>query len=116
MTIQDHGPAVQTSRTTPPQPIVRLAIGRRADGTADFSDILAGQTPNQRTYQVKKLVERNMLQPIEQGARTYVACFANSYLIRGVMRALAQHGFIPAPIERPTAHQASIDFESVEGT
>lgn len=57
-----------------------------------------------------------MLQPIEQGARTYVACFANSYLIRGVMRALAQHGFIPAPIERPTAHQASIDFESVEGT
>lgn len=90
------------------------AINAPSVKAADFSDILAGHTPNQRTYQIKKLVDRNMLQPIEPGARTYVACFANSYLIRGVMRALAERGFIPAPIERPTFGQASIDFESVD--
>jgi len=87
------------------------AINARSVKAADFSDIFIGLTPNQRTYQIKKLVDRKMLEPTEKGARAYVACFANSYLIRGVMKALAEHGFIPAPIARPTPHQASIEFE-----
>lgn len=37
---------------------------------------------NQRTYQIKKLLEQGMLQPVEEGARQYTAGFANNYLIR----------------------------------
>lgn len=49
----------------------------------------------QRTYQVRKLVERKMLSPIREGARQYTVGFSNNFLIRGVIRALSDEGFIP---------------------
>lgn len=39
-----------------------------------------------------------MLQPVSEGARQYVAGFANSYLIRRVVRYLTEEGFISAPL------------------
>ena len=42
-----------------------------------------------------RLVERGMLTPIREGARQYTVGFTNSFLIRGVIRALANEGFIP---------------------
>ncbi|MCI5222292.1 MAG: Fic family protein, partial [Candidatus Electrothrix sp. AR4] len=67
-------------------------------GTAKSGELtLAMQelTPGQRTYQIKKLVERRMLQPVKQGARQYVVGFSNSLLMRGIIRALSTQGFIP---------------------
>jgi Fic family protein len=55
----------------------------------------------QRTYQISKLVERGMLAPIREGARQYTVGFANSFLIRGVIRALSNEGFIPDALNRP---------------
>ena len=55
----------------------------------------------QRTYQIRKLVERRMLAPIREGARQYTVGFSNSYLIRGVIRALSAEGFIPDALNRP---------------
>lgn len=52
-------------------------------------------TDSQRTYQIRKLVERKMLSPIHEGARQYTVGFSNSYLMRGVIRALSAEGFIP---------------------
>ena len=52
----------------------------------------------QRTYQIKKLVERNMLQPIKDVARQYTIGFSNSYLMRGVVHALAHEGFITSTL------------------
>jgi hypothetical protein len=39
-----------------------------------------------------------MLQPIKEGARQYTIGFSNSYLMRGVVHALAHEGFIPATL------------------
>jgi Fic family protein len=70
-------------------------------GVAKAGD-LAGAMPNltapQRTYQIKKLVERKMLQPVSDGARQYTFGFSNNYLMRGVIRALSAEGFIPATL------------------
>lgn len=52
----------------------------------------------QRTYQLKKLIGRGMLRPIQPGARQYTLGFSNNYLMRGVVRALASEGFIPEPV------------------
>ncbi|MDO8262071.1 MAG: hypothetical protein Q7T21_02490, partial [Gallionella sp.] len=52
----------------------------------------------QRTYQIKKLVERKMLQPVQPNARQYTIGFDSNYLIRGVIHALSQEGFISAPL------------------
>ena len=61
----------------------------------DLRAVLPDLKPTQVTYQLGKLIERGLLQPVEQGARTYTAKFSNSYLIRGVIKVLRDEGFIP---------------------
>lgn len=67
----------------------------------DLGTVLPKLNAGQRTYQIKKLLEQGMLQPVHEGARQYTAGFANSYLMRGVIRALAAENFIPDPVARP---------------
>ena len=67
---------------------------------ADFESAMPDMTAQQRTYQIKKLVERQMLQPLTTGARQYTIGFSNSFLIRGVILALSNEGFIPASLNR----------------
>jgi Fic family protein len=68
---------------------------------ADLAAAMPGMSAAQRTYQIRKLVERKMLLPIKEGARQYTLGFSNSYLMRGIVRALSAEGFIP-----PTLNQA----------
>ena len=44
------------------------------------------------------MVERKLLIPIEQGARQYTIGFRNNYLMRGVVQALINEGFVPASL------------------
>jgi Fic family protein len=64
----------------------------------DLSKAMPGMSETQRTYQIRKLVERKMLAPIRPGARQYTIGFTNSYLIRGVIHALSVEQFISAPL------------------
>lgn len=70
---------------------------------SDLEPALAGLNVNQRTYQIRKLVEAGMLQPIKEGARQYAIGFANNMLLRGVIRALTDEGFIPPALAAPGA-------------
>jgi Fic family protein len=65
---------------------------------ADLALAMPNMNAAQRTYQIKKLVERKMLHPIAPNARQYTLGFDNSYLMRGVIRALSQESFISAPL------------------
>ena len=65
---------------------------------ADLSAAMPAMSAAQRTYQIQKLVERKMLHPIAPNARQYTLGFDNSYLMRGVIRALSQESFISAPL------------------
>ena len=66
---------------------------------ADLSAAMPNLTATQRTYQIKKLVERKMLQPVSEGARQYTFGFSNNYLMRGVIKALSSEGFIPEALQ-----------------
>jgi hypothetical protein len=66
----------------------------------DLAYAMPGMTTTQRTYQVRKLVERKMLVPIKEGARQYTLGFSNSSLLRGIVRALSGEGFIPSTLDR----------------
>jgi Fic family protein len=68
---------------------------------ADLEKALPRLNANQRTYQIRKLVESGMLQPIKPGARQYSIGFSHNVLLRGVVRALGDAGFIPAALESP---------------
>lgn len=71
-------------------------VGRAAKG---LSGAMPKLNATQRTYQVRKLIERKLLQPIAPNSRQYTLGFDNNYLIRGVIHALAQEGFISAPLQ-----------------
>lgn len=68
-------------------------------GTAKAKELSSAMpkslTQSQITYQIKKLVDCGMLQPVTKGARRYIFGFNNNYLIRGVISALTEEGFIP---------------------
>ncbi len=75
---------------------VLLATARLGVAKAsDLKDAMLHLDERQRTYQIRKLVDRGMLAPIREGARQYTVGFANNFLIRGVIRALSEEGFIP---------------------
>lgn len=78
--------------------ILRIAIKKGIAKSADLSTAMPDLTSTQRTYQIKKLVERKMLQPLNEGGRQYILGFSNNYLIRGVIKALTTEGFIPAAL------------------
>ncbi len=54
-----------------------------------------GLNAGQRTYQIRKLVESGMLQPVREGARQYTLGFTHNMLLRGVVKALTDQGFVP---------------------
>lgn len=80
--------------------ILHIASKAGIAKAADFEPAMPGMTATQRTYQIKKLVERQMLQPIKAGSRQYSIGFSSSYLIRGVILALSKEGFIPASLNK----------------
>ncbi|MFO1253554.1 MAG: Fic family protein, partial [Inhella sp.] len=61
----------------------------------DLEAALPGLSASQRTYQIRKLVESGMLQPVRPGARQYTLGFTHNMLLRGVVRALTDQGFVP---------------------
>ncbi|MBU7573051.1 MAG: Fic family protein [Hydrogenophaga sp.] len=70
---------------------------------ADLETAMPDLNANQRTYQIRKLVESGMLQPIKPNARQYSIGFSHNMLLRGVVRALTDEGFIPAALAAPSA-------------
>jgi Fic family protein len=78
--------------------ILVTTIGAGVAKASVLSKAMPGMNPTQRTYQIRKLVDRKMLQPIQPNSRQYTIGFANSYLMRGVIHALSQENFISAPL------------------
>ena len=100
-------PALAYSRnraliTAQEEAVLLASVKSRVAKAADLSVAMAGMNATQRTYQIKKLVERKMLLPIGPNARQYTIGFENSYLIRGVIHALSQGNFISAPLSGAT--------------
>lgn len=84
--------------TSQEESILHIAAKMGVAKAGDLADAMPNLTAAQRTYQIKKLVERKMLQPVSEGARQYTFGFSNNYLIRGVIRVLSAEGFIPATL------------------
>ena len=80
--------------------ILQITAKKQVVKSADLEPAMSDLSAAQRTYQIKKLLERKMLQPIKSGSRQYTIGFSNSFLMRGIVRSLANEGFIPASLNR----------------
>lgn len=87
------------------QRAAKSGIAKTGDLTGTITDLSSGQ----RTYLIRKLLERKMLQPIKEGARQYAIGFSSSVLMRGIIIALSKEGFIPASLNRPDTDQGISD-------
>jgi Fic family protein len=99
-------PAVSFARsrewiTEVEEQILASAIQMKVVKSADIAEALPKLTSSQRTYQIRKLVDQGMLVPVSPGSRQYTIGFSNNYLIRGVIKALREQGFIPEPLDKP---------------
>jgi Fic family protein len=76
------------------QAVLTEAIKMKIVKSADLAKAMPGLNSTQRTYQIRKLIEGKMLQPIYDGARQYTICFTNNHLLRAVIRSLMNEGYI----------------------
>lgn len=76
------------------QAILLEVIRLKTVKSSDLERVMPGLKGTQRTYQIRRLVEGKMLQPIREGARQYTMCFTNNHLIRGVVNSLVEEGFV----------------------
>lgn len=76
--------------------VLAMAIAKKEFKAADLDAILPALTTRQRTYLLSKLLAAQMIRPVREGARSYTLNFTNNYLLRGVIHALEQNGFIPS--------------------
>ncbi len=104
LTRQILAPALNYARgraliTAQEEAVLAAAIKKGVVKAADLSKAMPDLNATQRTYQIKRLVERKMLQPIQPNSRQYTIGFDNSYLMRGVIHALSSESFISAPLQ-----------------
>ena len=90
-------PAVSFARarewiTETEEHILTSVIKMKVVTSSDIAKALPTLTANQRTYQIKNLVEQGMLLPVSPGSRQYTIGFSNNYLVRGVIKALGGAG------------------------
>jgi Fic family protein len=81
--------------------VLKVTIREGTVKAGDLEAALPGLNANQRTYQIRKLLENRMLQPVRSGARQYTIDFMGSTLLRGVIKALEDEGFIPSALSAP---------------
>ncbi len=73
--------------------ILRKAIDKKTIQSSDLKDIFQGKHAAELSRQIKKLVNKKMLERV--GFKHYIISFGDSYLLRGVMKILGEKGFLP---------------------
>lgn len=73
--------------------ILRKAIDKKAVQSSDLKDIFQGKHAAEISRQIKKLVNKKMLERMD--FKRYIISFGDSYLLRGVIKMLGEKGFLP---------------------
>jgi len=72
----------------------RQLITKQELNANDIKHIFKDKLPAEISRQIRKLVDKKMLQPVTENARKYVLRFDNNFLLRGIIKSLDENGFI----------------------
>jgi Fic family protein len=75
--------------------ILKRVVDKQVISASDIKDIFPGKADAEVSRQIRKLIDRKMLIPENEGTRKYVLRFDNSYLIRSIIKELGDKGFLP---------------------
>ena len=79
--------------------IIKYGIEQKEFRASDLDHVFTDMSKSQRTYQIRKLNEAKLIQPITPNSRSYYICFLHPSLIRGLIDCLRKEGFISKPLE-----------------
>jgi Fic family protein len=75
--------------------VLKQVIQKQAIQASDLKDIFKGKVSAEVSRQIKKLIDKKMLQSEKEKSRKYVIRFDNNYLLRGIVKMLGEKGFLP---------------------
>lgn len=75
--------------------ILKKVIELQSIQASDLKSFFDGKANSEISRQIKKLVDKKMLVTEHDGGRKYTIRFDNNYLLRGVIKALGERGFLP---------------------
>jgi len=75
--------------------ILKVVVERQIIQAKDIKEFFHGKDYSMISKQIKKLIEKKMLRPEEEGKRKYLISFDNSYLLRVIIKILAEKDFLP---------------------
>jgi len=75
--------------------ILKIVVAKQVIQARDLKSIFPGKLGAEVSRQIKRLLDKKMLQSESEGSRKYVIRFDNNYLLRGVIRMLGENKFLP---------------------
>jgi Fic family protein len=75
--------------------VLKRTAEKQVIQAANIKDIFEGKVDAEVSRQIRKLIEKKMLIPEKEGTRKYVIRFDSNYLLRGIIKALGEKGFLP---------------------
>ena len=75
--------------------ILKIAVKKQLFQANDLKVILPDTIPAQISRIINRLKSKNMISPEHNKSRKYLIDFRNNYLLRGVIKMLDQHDFLP---------------------
>lgn len=75
--------------------ILRVVLEKQEIQAGDLKTLFKGKDPSIVSRHIKKLIEKDMLVPVQKGKRKYTFKFSNNYLLRGIIHALDAKSFLP---------------------
>jgi Fic family protein len=74
--------------------ILKVVIEKGHIKASDLIEIIPSKHESERSRVIRMLRDKNMLVPLENSPRKYTIFFYNNYLLRGVIKALQDQGFV----------------------
>lgn len=74
--------------------ILRLAVEKEIFQAGDLRAVFTGKHSSEISRQIAKLIKKKMLSPRKDSPRKYTISFGNNYLLRGIINALGNNGFL----------------------
>ena len=93
-------PAIQYSLeqghiTSTESKMLKKAVEKQIIQASDLKSIFLGKFASEISRQIRKLVDKKMLIPVQPKGKKYFMGFGNNYLLRGIIRSLDKEGFLP---------------------
>lgn len=80
--------------------ILRIAVKKQVFQASDIKAEFPGKIPAQISRMIRRLKEKRMIASEDKLKRSYVLCFSNNYLLRGIIESLDKNGFLPLPLNK----------------